>query len=349
VPAPGYVKSADLEALPMIRRLLVWGKAARYHALPQIVMPWVLGGLVALAHGQFDALLYGVTLLGLVLAHLGTNLLDDCFDFATGSPLIRRDLQVQGVRARMGKCQYILDGTMSIVETFLVAAGLFCLAFAVCLYLTWRCGWPVLAISVSAAVISLLYSAPPVRLSYRGLGELTVGFTMGPLTVIGTYYVLTQQIRPEPILASIPIGLLISNVLYCHSIMDFDADKANRKITLAVALGSKGRAVAVLPVLIAVAYGTIVVGVVGGQLPSPLLLALVSAPMAIALVASMRGFLRDPEYEPPRRWWMGPMEHWDDVEAAGIGWFMVRWYMARNLLTATTLLILLAWLIELGS
>jgi len=325
-----------------------WMKAARYHALPQIVMPWVLGTLVALAHGHFNAMLSIITLAGLICAHLGTNLLDDFFDFGAGSPFLREDLESRGVRARLGKCKYVVDGTLSIAQVFLMAAALFTMAFGICLYLTWVAGWPVLVISVVAAGLSFFYSAPPLRLSYNGLGELVVGFTMGTMTVAGTYYVLAGEFTPEPILASVPIAVLIANVLFVHSLMDLDADRAHGKVTLAVALGTRERAFKVMPLEMGVVYGTIVVAVVLGYLPPALLLSLLSLPMAIGLIRSVGEFIVDPDQEPERKPWMGPMDHWEELKQAGLGWFMLRWYMARNLLTLTTLLILVAWLLELG-
>jgi 1,4-dihydroxy-2-naphthoate octaprenyltransferase len=67
--------------------------------------------------------------------------------------------------------------------------------------------------------------------------------------------------------------------------------------------------------------------------------------MAIKLTQLMNLLQEEPKKEVMRARWMGPMERFDEIQKAGIGWFMVRWYLARNLFMATTALIFVGYIL----
>ncbi|MDR2869648.1 MAG: hypothetical protein LBV04_04275, partial [Deferribacteraceae bacterium] len=81
-----------------------------------------------------------------------------------------------------------------------------------------------------------------------------------------------------------------------------------------------------------VPYIMVTAGVVGGRLPMPNLLVLLTLPLALALFKLMVQFVQNPSQPVERRFWMGPMSRWPMITANGIEWFMLRWYLARNLL-----------------
>jgi len=95
-----------------------------------------------------------------------------------------------------------------------------------------------------------------------------------------------------------------------------------------------------LPVVLTIAYGAIVIGVALNILPLTTLLILLSLPLAIKLYQLMRQLGRGDYGDIKRTWWMGPMEHY---MGKGMDWFMIRWYLARNLMISTTLLIFAAY------
>jgi 1,4-dihydroxy-2-naphthoate octaprenyltransferase len=63
-------------------------------------------------------------------------------------------------------------------------------------------------------------------------------------------------------------------------------------------------------------------------------------PIAIGLQYSVVLFVRDPLHPVAPRWWMGRMESWNRIRQTGTEWFMVRWFLARNLLTYYCLVLL---------
>ena len=111
----------------------------------------------------------------------------------------------------------------------------------------------VFIIGVIGFTLSIIYSLPPFKLAYRGLGELTVGLTFGPLIILGTYLVQTHTISPEIILVSLPIGLLITNVLWINQYPDYNADKKGAKMNWVVRLGRK-KAVVIYILLFVLSY-----------------------------------------------------------------------------------------------
>jgi len=330
-----------------------WLKAARYIALPQALIPCLLGGLVALSHEQFDILRFVIAFIGIAIVTSGTYLLDDYFDYRAGSTFIREEverIESAGIKPRpaLTKCYYILNGTIRLEDVFRVGVGCLIIGGLIGIYLTLVSGWMVLWLSLAGAMICYFYSAPPLKLGYRGLGEITVALTMGPMISLGTYYVLTQDINLEPIIVSIPIGVLIGTVLYVHSIMDFDADKAAGKKTLAGLLG-QGRSIRMLPLPFVISYGVLVAGVILKILPLIMLIALLTIPMAYKLIQLMNRLAKGDPSNTSRAWWMGPMEMWNEPFIVVMRGFMIRWYLARNLFIVTTLLIFIGYIVILVS
>jgi 1,4-dihydroxy-2-naphthoate octaprenyltransferase len=132
------------------------------------------------------------------------------------------------------------------------------------------------------------------------------------------------------------------NILYTHSSIDLEADKSVGKLTLAGLIPARKGRLAVSFFLSFSPYVAIALCVGFSLLKTWFLLTFLTLPLAIALMLSILEFCRAPDATPVRRWWYGPMEKWKDIEDAGISWFMVRWYLARNLFTAFTILIIIA-------
>jgi 1,4-dihydroxy-2-naphthoate octaprenyltransferase len=118
----------------------------------------------------------------------------------------------------------------------IVALALGCL---IGLYFVAVAGPLVLIIGVAGALVVVLYTAGPYPLAYIGLGEIAVFIFMGPLIVLGAYYVLTEQIEADPLWASLPIAFLVANILHANNLRDLEADAAQDKHTLAVLMGRR--------------------------------------------------------------------------------------------------------------
>ncbi|MDR1082300.1 MAG: prenyltransferase [Coriobacteriales bacterium] len=343
-----------------------WYAAARPASLGQSLTPYVLGAVLALGsllyqgtwslafgygaqgllsvQGVALGLLLAVAgLIGVACAHLGLNLLDDYFDYRGGAVARRKELQEGGMRARMGKCAY-LDQGATLGDTRRVAIMFIAVALVSGGFILAIRGWEVLIFAGCALVLGLAYAGPPLRLSYHGLGEVVIGVIFGPLVVIASYFVICGHIDSVAVWASIPTGLLALNIVHTHAIMDFGPDKAAKRTTLAVLLGSPKTAALFGAIFIGLAYGTVITGVALGFLPVLSLLVLLTIPMAVELVRLVLRYADDPASTFSYRRWMGPMEHWDAIVARGVDWFMIRWYLSRNLLMAFVVILAVAGL-----
>jgi len=118
--------------------------------------------------------------------------------------------------------------------------------------------------------------------------ELAVGIGFGPLVVLGSYYVQAQRPSLEALWASIPIGLLITAVLYVNEFPDYHADRTVGRKTLPVVLG-RGRAAWGYVGLLVGTYVVIMLGAVLGKLSGTVLIALLTVPLAYRAI---RGALR---------------------------------------------------------
>ena len=338
-----------------------WFRASRNPALGQSLTPYVVGMLFAVTAWiynpeiAFHPLGLALGLLGFVgvgSAHTGINLLDDYFDYTKGAVAEREALIDGGFRARLLKCAYIQSGEATVKETrnvgwLFISFALLCGAIILALGLLFlEYDWRYLAaFAGSGLLLGVMYAGPPLRLSYHGFGEVVVGIVFGALIAIPAYYVCTARIDPSVIWASIPCGLLTMNIVNTHAIMDYESDKAAKRTTFVVLLGSKMAGFGVDTVLLATSYGCIIAGVLLGALPVTTLLVLATLPVAAGFLRLVYLYVTKPDQDETPKWWMGRFKQWELYKQAGIEWFMLRWALARNLLMQFVMIVAITGLL----
>jgi 1,4-dihydroxy-2-naphthoate polyprenyltransferase len=252
-------------------------RATRLPFLTATIVPVLLGIAIAASNGSFDLLTAVLTVIGASFVQLAVNVSNDVFDSAQGAD----EANVTPTQFSGGSrvIQYGLvsfRGMATLAAAFYVAAALVGL-----LLLVLRGSPALLAIGVIGFVVGFGYTAPPLKLVYRGLGEVAVAIGFGPLMLLGAYVVQTRGVLSwEPVVASIPIALLVALILYVNEIPDRRGDARAGKRTLPVRFAPStilfGYRAAVV-----VAYGVIVAGVALGLLPIPSLLVLLTVPLAL--------------------------------------------------------------------
>jgi len=301
----------------------------------------VLSLCLASSEGGFSIWFGLLALLGVVVGHLGLNLFDDYFDYRKKRQDYRTAMVHEGFRARISKCTYLTSGQATVGQLLTVACIVCGIALTLGALLFYFRGMPILYLALTAGLLGISYSGPPLRLSYYGLGEAVIAVMFGPLAMTGVYYAASGVFSPLILFVSLPVGLLVCNIVYVHSILDYEPDKKAGKHTLAVLLGNRKFMLVALAVILFFPYLIIAYGAIKYISPYYLLVFL-CLPIAIALFSSMIAFVRDPKARPVRKAWMGPMARWEKIVAGGIDWFMLRWYMSRNLLTVFCLIIIIA-------
>jgi 1,4-dihydroxy-2-naphthoate octaprenyltransferase len=223
-----------------MNRLQLLFQATRARTLPVMLAPVLIGSVLAWQQGTpFQWALFVLTLLGALAAHLGANVVNDVFDFAEGTDQEAQKMVPEGTTLATGS-QALMRGQLSLETYRGLAVALFALALLCGIVLTFFRPWT-LAFGVAGFLLAFFYVARPLRLAYvgRGLGELDILISFGILPLVGSYYVQSGKVTLIALLASLPIGLYTTAVLYFHHFLHWRADQAVGKITPIVALGER--------------------------------------------------------------------------------------------------------------
>jgi 1,4-dihydroxy-2-naphthoate polyprenyltransferase len=219
----------------------LWLTAVRAYAFPASVVPLALGTATAWSSGApLNWALLPPTFLAGVLLHSATNLLNDRDDYLLG-------VDRPGTR---GGCGLLVSGRLSAATMH--RAGLLCLLAAALIGLPVAIlrGWPLLVLGGVGALGAWGYTAGGSGYKYRALGDPLVGLLMGPLMVLGAHLALGGPFSSRPLLASIPIALLVTAILAANNLRDIEDDRGAGISTLAILLGRRGALVWYLALLL---------------------------------------------------------------------------------------------------
>ena len=257
------------------KSILTWITATRPQFFTVIIFPILLGSAIAWhLHNIFLPLYFSLSLLAGILTHASINVLNDYFDHLNQAD----DLNQSPLTPFAGGSRFIQQGILSATETYYYGWLLLILAITIGLFLVWARGLPLLWINLVGILSGYYYSAPPLSLNSRGLGELLVGLNFGVLAVLGAFYVQTQTWSIVTIIAALPLALLVTAILYINEFPDYASDKMAGKKTLVVRLGAAS-ARWIYALLLGASFVSIIVGVLYNQLPLLSLLILLTVPL----------------------------------------------------------------------
>ncbi len=251
-----------------------------------------VGAAIAYAHlGSFSWFWFLVGAGAIYLLEIGKNAINEYVDYLSGvDQFVTPDKRTPF----SGGKKTIIDGKLSLTDNLvigIITIGAGCLLG---LFVVLTREFNVLWFGLAGVFFALFYSLPPFQFSYRGLGELVVGFTFGPLITAGTYLVQTHTVTFEVILASLPLGFIIANVLWINQYPDYEADLKGGKMNGVVRLG-KEKGVNVYALLFGLAYISLIVLTIF-SLNILWLLPFVSLPLALrAIIVARRHFDNIPE------------------------------------------------------
>ena len=211
---------------PVSRWLLI----TRASVLPMTVVSGAMGGLLAARSASVEWLYWALAMIGLLLAHVANNMVNDYFDLEAG---IDSEEYVRGRYAP----HPVLSGLISKRGLILAIATVNVLALGVVLFLSGPRGWPVPLFALLGLFVGVGYVAPPLQLKHRGLGEPAVALVWGPLMIGGTYYVSAGALPSWVLAVSLPYGVLATTVLIGKHIDKLEPDTARGIHTLPVLLG----------------------------------------------------------------------------------------------------------------
>ena len=274
-----------IASLDGVTRWLVVTRAA---VLPMTVIGGLVAGLLAVRADGFRTGPYLLALLGIVLAHTSNNLLNDLADSDVG---LDTDVYPRALYAP----HPFLSGLVTRRQLLAAVLAINVADLVIMLVLFSVRGWPVVAFALVGLFLSYAYTAPPLRLKKRGLGEPDVLLTWGPLMVAGTYFSAVGELPWQVWVASVPYGLLCTTVLMGKHIDKIPFDGPTGTHTLPVLLGEPRARTATAGLLVGF-YVTTVLAVLVGALPWPVLAVVLVLPTLRHVLQAFRDGRPD---EPP--------------------------------------------------
>lgn len=250
-----------------------WMLASRPKTLPAAAVPVLVGTAVPVALGvDIDPLVFIATLTVALLIQIGTNFANDYSDFLSGADH----------EGRLGPLRVTQSGLLSQGAIKRGIAITFGLSLLIGVYLVSVGGWPIVVIGLASIISGLAYTGGPWPFGYHGLGDPFVFIFFGLVAVTGTAYLQTGTWSALALAASVPVGLLTTNILVINNLRDLPTDREAGKWTLAVRIGDQATRLE-YSVFTLLAYITPAAIAVGRPRALWYLLPCLSAPMAASL------------------------------------------------------------------
>jgi 1,4-dihydroxy-2-naphthoate octaprenyltransferase len=254
-----------------------WLLAARPATLWAGVAPVVVAGALAARDEVFSWPRFVVTLVAATAIQVGVNFANDVADAAKGAD----------TTARIGPARAVASGLITTGQMWVGIAVAFAVAAAGGVYLISVAGPAIAVIGIASIIAALGYTNGPSPYGYRGLGEAFVFVFFGLVATVGGRYVFDRTAPIEAWLAGVVMGLLATAILLANNVRDIETDAAAGKETLVVKVGRSG-GVAIYGATVAGAYAMIVLATLSGWLPLWALISLLTIPLAVPLVRTIR-------------------------------------------------------------
>ena len=227
------------------------------------ILPMVIVSMILSQTNSLSLINAILSIIGIICAHIFGNLYNDYFDVKSGTDennseyfnvgdksLMLRGAQISG-GSRAVELGLITLKKTKILGNLMIIIALSCIII-LSINIYFQTGsfdniYGVCIIGFLGLFLAYFYTAEPLKFSSRkGLGELTIFLTFGPLLTLGSFFAMSNtsieisfQLLQNFVLIGIPLGLLTTNILFINQFPDFISDKKSNKINLVVLFGKK--------------------------------------------------------------------------------------------------------------
>jgi 1,4-dihydroxy-2-naphthoate octaprenyltransferase len=260
--------------------LKIWFLETRPQFLILPIVLSFLGTSIAWYNGYLHIGYAVLAFIGLLLAHISVNVLNDYFDFKSGVDLATKRTPFSGGSGMLP------EGLLNPGQVLKFGTICFLLAAAIGIFFIFTTDWLLLPLLVVGGLCIVLYT--PLILK-KNWPEWSPGLGLGSLPVLGAYFVQTNEYTWPVVIASIPSGILVHNLLFLNEFPDVEADITAHRKTLPITIG-KDRASIIYSVLTAAMYLWIIGWVIAGKMPVYTLIALLTVPFAIKAIRGARHY-----------------------------------------------------------
>ncbi|WP_230740302.1 prenyltransferase [Methanooceanicella nereidis] len=281
--------------------LRAWVKEFRLLFLIYVIVPVILGSIISYKYypEDFSVPYFLLSIVAILLLHAGTIAYNDYFDFKSGADVINENRTPY-----TGGTGLLVDNVLKPSHVVIVGTVCFILCIIIGLYIVFARSIMVLPIGIAGVAMGIFYTAPPLKLSYHGAGEL-MWFLSTPLMALGALYVQkpvmsiseligTYDAALAAVITTLPIAFLSSSGLLILEFPDHDADRAARKNNLIVLMGRKNFLYMFILVSL-LSYISLMASVISGSVTVKALFTLVSVPVMILTVIGLIKFYMKPQ------------------------------------------------------
>lgn len=211
---------------------------------------------------------------GLIVAHISVNVWNEYFDF-------RSQLDMRTPRTPFsGGSGALPAGLISEKLALWLGIGSLLIIIPIGIYFTLVEGLLLLPLLLVAVLCIILYTPFILKTGYP---EWAPGLGLGILPILGAYYVQGGAYTVSALIAAIPSGILVHNLLLLNEIPDAEADKTVKRRTLPIVIGKRNAAIIYSSLLI-ITYLWIIGAVITGDMPAFVLLGLLTLPLAFKAI-----------------------------------------------------------------
>lgn len=245
---------------------------------PFLLLAMVLGFLGA-ALAWYEHQEYGSTFnlgyaflagIGLVIAHISVNVFNEYFDF-------RSKVDFRTPRTPFsGGSGALPSGLITEKQALWLGIGSLVIIIPIGIFFTLETGWLLLPLLLVAAIIIVIYTPLILKMGYP---EWAPGVGLGILPVLGAYFIQTGEYTLTALIAAVPSGILVHNLLLLNELPDAEADNTVKRRTLPIVIGKKNASI-VYSALMVVMYLWIIGAVITSDMPAFTLLGLLTLPLA---------------------------------------------------------------------
>jgi 1,4-dihydroxy-2-naphthoate octaprenyltransferase len=251
-----------------------WFQETRPQFLILSIVLALLGTAIAAYGGYFNWWYAVLAFIGLLLTHISVNTINDYYDYKSGIDLNTNRTPFSGgsgiIPANRMKPQQVL--WLSIIA--------FILAIPIGVFFCIVSGWMLFPLLVIATICILFYTNIILKTPYP---EWAAGLGLGFLPVMGMYFVQAGTYNWQIVIASVPSGILVYNLLFLNEFPDVEADRAGGRKTFPVLLGLKAASIQYM-VMTALMYIWIIAWSIAGVMPLLSLISLLTIPFAVKAI-----------------------------------------------------------------
>jgi 1,4-dihydroxy-2-naphthoate octaprenyltransferase len=262
-----------------LMNLKTWFQETRPNFLLITPLSYSVGIASAFIERNFNPLGAFIGLIGVLLAHVSINVINDYFDYKSGLDFTTKRTPFSGGSG------IITSGRLAAKDVYRFALACIAICGVIGFYFTLTVGWMLLPLIMTAALSIYFYTT---HFAHWYIGEIVTGLNFGPLMVLGAYFIMTGKYGVKPLAAGMIPGILIGTLLFLNEFPDLEADKKIGRRNIVIKLGLKD-ASKIYAALITSVYAWVAVCLIARLMPITMLIAFLSMPLAIKTIKGVTG------------------------------------------------------------